>query len=104
MTDVSPETARQILDLPLPAGNDADAATVRNYLIKLLTAVWRDNECFSGKRPFGNSGWDYDLYGPLVAAGLIGGRLDEDGYLEDVDDKAGDKLIFAAIAELGRAT
>lgn len=102
MTDISPDTARRVLDLPMPDGNDAGATTIRDYLIRLLTEVWRENECFSGKRPFGNSGWDYDLYGPLVEAGLIRGRLDEDGYLEDVDDEAGDRLILAAIAELGR--
>lgn len=102
MTAISPGAARQVLDLPMPAGNDADAATIRDYLVKLLTLVWEDNECFDGKRPFGNSGWDYDLYGPLIEAGLITGRLDEDGFIEDVDTEAGDKLVLAAIAELGR--
>jgi hypothetical protein len=102
VTDVSPEVARPVLDLPMPDGNDAGAATIREYLIQLLTVLWRENEGFSGKRPFGNSGWDYDLYGPLIEAGLISGRLDEDGFIEDVDDKAGDRLIFAAIVELGR--
>lgn len=102
MTDISPDTARRVLDLPMPDGNDAGATTIRDYLIRLLTEVWRENEGFSGKTPFGNSGWDYDLYGPLVEAGLIRGRLDQDGFIEDVDDEAGDRLILAAIAELGR--
>lgn len=104
MTDISPATARQVLDLPMPDGNDAGATTIRDYLIRLLTEVWRENEGFSGKRPFGNSGWDYDLYGPLVETGLIRGRLDEDGFIEDVDDEAGARLVLAAIAELGRTT
>ena len=102
MTDVDRDTARRVLDLPMPAGNDAKAVTIRDYLIKILTLVWQDQECFDGKRPFGNSGWDYDLYGPLIEAGLITGRLDEDGFIEDVDTEAGDKLVLTAIAELGK--
>lgn len=103
MTDVSSETARQVLNLPMPDGNDANAATIRDYLIALVRQVWAEQDGFSGKRPFGNSGWDNDLYGPLIKTGLIGGVVDEDGYIEDVDANAGDRLILAAIDELGRA-
>jgi hypothetical protein len=95
-----PAAAPRILDLPL-GDNDAGAATVRDYLIKLLGEVWKDGEGFSGKRPFGNSGWEYELYRPLVAAGLVDGELDEQGYISDVDDTAADQLIAAAIRELG---
>ena len=57
-----------------------DDVTVRQYLHELLRTLWEEQECFSGKRPFGNSGWDHDLYGPLAKAGLIDlGPLDEDG-------------------------
>lgn len=92
---------QQILDLPMQP-NDADAATVRDYLIALLAELWREQEGFSGKRPFGNSGWGYDLMEPLIRAGLIGGRFDEDGYVEDVDDEAGGRLIAQAIQALGQ--
>lgn len=103
MTDVSPETARQVLDLPMPDGNDADAATIRDYLIKLLTLAWQEADNFSGKKPFGSSDWEADLQLPLLKAGLIGGSLDEFGYIDDLDVEAADRLILAAIAELGRA-
>ncbi|MFI7073495.1 hypothetical protein [Micromonospora sediminicola] len=100
MTDTTtPETARQVLDLPMPT-NDADAPTVRAYLIELLAKVWEEGECFNGKRPFGNSGWDYDLYPPLITAGLVAGKLDEDGWIEEVDDRAASRLVAAAIREL----
>lgn len=59
-----------VLDLELEE-NDADAATVREYLQALLCAVWEEGEGFSGKRPFGNSGWEYDLTQPLIDAGLV---------------------------------
>jgi hypothetical protein len=94
--------AQQLLDLPLP-GNDADAATVRGYLIALLTTLWREESAFSGKRPFGDSGWQYDIYVPMVKAGLTPGQFDEyDELCADFSEREADKLIVAAIAELGR--
>lgn len=89
-----------VLDLPM-GENDAQAGTIREYLIALLAALWDEQEGFSGKRPFGNSGWDCDLMVPLIRAGLIDGRLDEDGYIEEVDDNGGEHLIAEAIQALG---
>ncbi|MFI5938019.1 hypothetical protein [Actinoplanes sp. NPDC051494] len=97
----STATARHVLDLPLPA-NDAGAATVRDYLIALLAELWNEEAGFSSKAPFGNSGWQYDLYPPLVLDGLVAGRFDEDGELEDdFEPASADVLILAAMAELG---
>lgn len=61
--------------------------TVREYLRTLLMTMWEEGEGFSGKRPFGNSGWEYDLYKPLIAGGFIPGKLDEDGYVDTFDEK-----------------
>jgi hypothetical protein len=97
---IDPATARQALDLPMP-DNDANATSIRSYLVELLAKVWEEGECFNGKRPFGNSGWEYDLFPPLITAGLVTGRLDEDGYVDDIDDRAATLLIAAAIRELG---
>lgn len=91
---------KDVLALPLDPSNDSGADTVRGYLMALLAAVWVEGEGFSGKRPFGNSGWDYDLYRPLVKAGFITGQLDEDGCLEDCDSEAGERVITAAIRSL----
>lgn len=88
-----------VLDLPMQE-NDAEASTIREYLGKLLLTVWIEGEQFSGKRPFGNSGWEFDLYIPLVKAGLVWGEIDEDGYVETVDHGAGDLIIGDAIREL----
>lgn len=71
--------------------------TVRDYLVELLLALWIEGEGFSGKRPFGESAWEYDLYIPLMNAGLIGGKLDEHGYVQSCDRAAGDKIIRDAI-------
>lgn len=84
---------------PMPA-NDAEADTVREYLCKLLGTLWRDGEGFSGKRPFGNSGWQWDVYVALVRAGLVEGKIDSDGYLEECDEAAADEMIESAIEAL----
>jgi hypothetical protein len=80
--------------------NDANAETVRDYLIRLLILVWRDGEGFDGKRPFGNSGWEHELFTTLAKAGLIQASSDEDDYY-DFDRSAGRDLIELAINELG---
>ena len=74
--------------------------SIRDYLTTLLLRVWDEGESFSGKRPFGNSGWEYDLYKPLIAANVIKGELDEDGYIDGVDDKAGHAEIERLIREM----
>lgn len=63
-----------------------DGITVRKYLYRLLSALWEEQESFSGKRPLGNSGWEYDLYIPLVKAGFISGSIDPDGCI-DLNEK-----------------
>lgn len=70
------------------------------YLRLILIAVWEENEQFSGKRPFGNGGWQFDVYKALVKAELIEGKFDEDGYLDTVNQKEGDELVLAVIKRL----
>ena len=57
---------------------DGDRITVGCYLRKLLEKIWIEEEGFSGKRPFGNSGWQSDLTIPLVAGGFIDGEIIEE--------------------------
>jgi len=80
--------------------NDADASTVRDYLKALLSTLWTEDEGFSGKRPFGNSGWKYEVYGALVKAGLVKGSLDDEGYVNSCDNSAADAMIQNAISDL----
>lgn len=49
--------------------------TVREYLIKLLYQLWSEQDYFSAKRPFGNSGWDLDVIRGLVDSGHINGKI-----------------------------
>jgi hypothetical protein len=99
MNNVTPEKIRQVLALDI-TGNDAGAATVREYLLRLLSDVWREEESFDGKRPFGNSGWKEEIYRPLIAAGLMTGLLGKNGFIWELDEDTADELILACIAAL----
>lgn len=96
-------TDAQVLALPMRQPNGGPG-TVRSYLLTLLETVWREGEMFNGKRPFGNSGWQYDLYLPLIQARLVAGKLDEDGYIDSVDDRTADAMIASAIQSLGETS
>lgn len=93
-------TSAEVLNTPM-RNNDAGAATIREYLVALLSVVWRERDGFSGKRPFGNSGWEYEIYDALHEAGHVVGVVDEDGYLDEVDTRTADRLIADAIRDLG---
>lgn len=80
--------------------------TVRGYLRTLLQTLWDEQEGFSGKRPFGNSGWEYSLYAPLIKEGFIKGSIDEDGYVETIGDRRAahafvSDLILYVFKEIG---
>ena len=89
----------QVLACPMRP-NDACADTVREYLILLLQRLWEEEEGFSGKRPFGNSGWKFEIYAALVDEGIVRGKFCSDGTLDYVDTKTANVLIFDAIATL----
>jgi len=89
----------KILNLPMQE-NDAEAKTIRDYLKELLKELWVEGEGFSGKRPFGNSGWHHELYTTLIIHKVIDGTLDEDGYIDHCDDAQGDTIIIAVINAL----
>lgn len=68
---------------------DPDAGahtTIREYFKLQLAALWAEGESFSGKRPFGNSGWEGVLEGVLINHHCVPGVIDteesDDGYIE----------------------
>lgn len=74
--------------------------TIKGYLKTLLRELWGEGESFSAKRPFGNSGWEYDIYSALLKAGLIDGVIDDDGYVDEIDERQAKIFIFYAIDSL----
>lgn len=93
-------TSRLVLATPM-GYNDAGAATVAQYLAILLDTVWDEGEAFSGKRPFGSSGWHHEVYRALAAAGHIAATEDPDGGYTEMDTDTADQLIRDAIRTLG---
>lgn len=80
--------------------NDAGAPNIRVYFKQLLRTLLDEGEGFSGKRPFGNSGWEYELFAALVKAELVSGELDEDGYIVHFDEQGAYDQLFKAIDEI----
>lgn len=89
----------EILALPMEP-NDSGADTIAGYLRELLHQLFREGEGFSGKRPFGNSGWEHDLQCALVKGGAVEGTLDPEGFIDTIDDFAFDDCIAEAIDAL----
>ncbi len=83
------------------APNDAGAATIRDYLIELLKIAWLGGGDI-GKRPFGNSGWEREIYRELVIAGWVRGGFNEYEYLVWFDAAEADSLIVQAIEYLAQ--
>lgn len=93
------DPAHDLLHLPM-GENDANAATVGEYLGLLLSTLWLQADQFRSKRAFGNSDWQYSVYIAMSKAGLAELTLDEDGYVEDFSEEAqiaADELILQAI-------
>lgn len=92
---------KAVLALPMERNADsANADTVGEYLVALLGAAW---ESADNIHPWGNSGWKWELYQPLVVAGLIESPFwDGDAYYvrPGADAKPGAKIIAAAIRSL----
>lgn len=81
-----------------------DEMTVREYLSKLLQGILRQGESFSGKRPFGNSGWEHNLVVPAIQCGALNGELvgiDDDiegaGWKSDEYDALLQELVLYAM-------
>lgn len=96
---ISREKAQEVLRCKM-VRNDAGASTIRGYLVTLAFTVFDEGEGFSGKRPFGNSGWEHELYESLVKGKLLQGTVDDGEY--EFDEPTARTLIFAAIKELMR--
>jgi len=90
----------KVLNTKIESHDFNDPITLKRYLQKLLTTLIDEEESFSGKRPFGNSGWLWDVYLALIKAGHIPGKLDEDGYIEEIETKDADNLINNCIEHL----
>ena len=90
---------KDCLKLPMQE-NDAGAKTIGEYIKKLLLKLWDEKEEFSVKRPFGNSGWDYELYYALANEGVISCRFDSYGDLAEFDEDGANDVIREIITTI----
>jgi hypothetical protein len=98
----------QQLDAALDVRFDSDAGkdiTIREYFRELLITLWEEKEGFSGKRPFGNSGWEYEVHVALAKAGFVDlGEWDEEcGNYESATRKQHDAADAYCLELIKRA-
>lgn len=82
----------------IPKGKYCDTCPFLKYETALGCCI--NNDCFSGKRPFGNSGWYYDIIICLIHNKIIKGTTDIEGYLEDYNELEAFAFIEKLIKEL----
>lgn len=98
-------TGSELLDVIFEAdSHNGSYMSLREWLKSLLATLWEEGEGFSGKRPFGDSGWDWQLYADLANASpqfreTINARY-YDEEMEDFDEAKAEELISDAIANL----
>ena len=88
----------KILNTRFYSNDLREEVTVRKFFSAILIELWNQEEGFSGKRPLGNSGWKRDLKVALINAGVVRGRLDEDGCVEEIDLAAFDAAILSVLS------
>ncbi|MEG1662568.1 MAG: hypothetical protein RR338_01135 [Clostridia bacterium] len=87
-------TNSEILELEVRS-EDIGVVTIKQYFKQLLLTLFEDSECFSGERPFGNGGWEWEIRECLIENKVIGNRIVtyEEGY-------CGDSEFYDKIIEL----
>lgn len=93
-------TNSEVLNLEFYSNDLDETLTIKEFFKRLLLRLWEEQDCFSGKRPFGNSGWYYDIIICLIHNKIIKGTTDLDGYLEDYDKDEAFNLIEELIKEI----
>jgi hypothetical protein len=96
---VDPPTDTEIAALNVRFDSDAgEDISIRDYLFILFSTLWQKKEEFNGKRPFGNSSWEYELFNPLVINGFITGEFSiEDDWVEVADKKEATNFVSRLI-------
>lgn len=90
-------TRDEILELPVRRHDLGASLSMRQYFERLFTKLWDDPNHFNGKRPYGNSGWKWDVYVTLIKHGVIDGNLDEDDCVAEIDEKKASEFISEEI-------
>ena len=96
-------TPYDVLNCKMGEDDYGESYTIRDELCLLLTTLWAEGECFSGKRSLGDSGWQNKFYAALAKEGLLAGKWCEaDGEATDYDKSLGFQMILDAIIYMGK--
>jgi hypothetical protein len=101
--DLSREQLQEIGDLEFYSNDLDKTVSIKSYLLTLLNTLLCEKEGFCGKRPFGNSGWEYELYACMISHDLVNGQIDEDGYIDSMDrlnKEIADRILIKLISSL----
>lgn len=79
---------------------DIGRVTPRTYMKALLEELLLKGESFSGKRPWGNSGWEHELAMPLCIAGVIEAEIDDERYAYPKNEDDYEKALVALVEAL----
>ena len=90
----------EIANIKFYSSDLGEDITIKEYLKTLLLTLWKEEEGFSGKHPLGNSGWKFDIYIPLIGAGVVQGLMDDEGFIDWVDAIGADQIIADIIRSL----
>jgi hypothetical protein len=71
---------RKALQTKFEACDLNEEITIKNYMKELLIKLLIEQECFNGKRPFGESSWVHDIKVILIESGLMKGTVNPPGY------------------------
>lgn len=94
-------TLKEILKLDFYSHDLSNRVTIKQYFKRLLSTLWEERDEFSGKRPLGNSDWEYDLYVCLIENNVIEGNIDKHGEIDDNFDYAkADEIIKNVIQSM----
>lgn len=88
--EVTDEQLLELCDRPFECYDFSQPITLRWWVFQTITKLFYETEGFSGKRPHGNSGWDYYLYRPFIDAGLI-----TEPFTDDQEQFANDLIVRA---------
>lgn len=85
--------AQAVMALPMRP-NRANAATVGEYMQRLLQALWEEGDGFRGYAAFGSSGFQFPVYDALRDGGMLG---------EDDPSETGHGILANALSALASA-
>lgn len=94
----------KLLDIPVEFDyfGKKRCLSLREYLRLMLSELWQRHSDFDGKRPYGASGWKFDVYAAMIRAGVLEGAMDENGFVQKLNKEDMDQADIMIWEEIWR--